>query len=292
MPVNDTNPTNVIFRAKIGMKNWRAAVPTGDGIYYIDVSDPSEPKFSLITLSASNNQVEPQEFSFNLDLTGCDFTDSVAFEWGNYILFTCKEEGSTYINRMYAFHKQFKTFDKLKYFVSCLVDNDGVLWAGSSLTNSVWKLFTGFSANGSYIENYWEGKLSKLQIDELKKTKRLTFRGQIASTQTIRVYASVDGGGFVALGDIEGSASYVSRTARAVIGSPQIGSGEIGGGGDGVPAYSYTREIRLSPLVGKFDEIKLKFEALGAGYASISTVDWYDIQVYGKKNLRQFRQTL
>jgi hypothetical protein len=292
MPIDDLSPSNQIFRVKVGIKNWRAAVATGDGVYYLDTADPSDPKLKLLTLIRTNNQVEPVEISFNVNLSGANFEQGLVYEWGNYIVWTCKEDGEDHINRMYAFHKQFKTIDRLKYLVSCVADNDGELWAGSSLTNSVWKLFSGFSANGSIIENYWEGKLSKQGIDELKKTKRLTIRGQIATDQVIRVSALTDDGEFVVLGDIEGDGSYVTQEASIVVGSPQVGSHEVGGGSDGITANNYIREFRLSQLVSKYDEMKLRFEALGAGYASVSTVNFHDIKTYGQKNLRRFRETL
>lgn len=289
MPVDDLYPTNQIFRQNIGMPSTRAAVATGDGIYYVDNSNPSEPRFKLLTLESANDQVIPTEYSFNVDLSSYNFSSAVMFQWGDYILTACRTSDSTVNNRLIAYHKVWKSFDFTDYFVSVLADNAGALWAGESSTDNVVQLFTGFSANGSLINNFWEGKLTKLEIEQLKKCKRLTIVGQIAQPQTIDVQVSYDGGSFTSIGTIAGTGSYVDVSIAATVGSPQVASAEVAGGGNGIEAYNYIREFRLrSP---KFDEVKIRFEATGVGYASVSEISFYDIKTYGQKNLTAYRQT-
>jgi hypothetical protein len=288
LPISDTGPTNQIFRDRIGMPYWRSGVATGEGVYYIDTSNPSEPKFKVLSLESGNNEVIPILKSFNLDLTGYDFQRSVAYEWGDFLLFTCRVSGADTENRMFVYNKLWNTFDVTDYYVSCLADNAGVLWAGDSGTPNIMQLFTGFSANGSLINNYWEGKLTQLEIDELKKFKRLTIEGDIQRAQNLKVYIAYDRGEFVELGDISGSGEYVDFGQAVTIGSPQIGEGEVGGGGS-ITAHHYRREFRVKSQ--KFDEVKIKFVATDAGYVNVSTIDYYDIKKYGQKNLKRYRQT-
>jgi hypothetical protein len=68
-----------------------------------------------------------------------------------------------------------------------------------------------------------------------------------------------------------------------------VGSSEIGGGSSGTEAYNYVREFRVRS--GRFDRAKLRFEATGVGYASVSELEYYDVTGYGQKNLKSFRTT-
>lgn len=287
--IDDLDVTNEVFREDTGMPHWRAAVATGEGIYYIDNSNPSEPRFKLLTLDTANTEVVPVAISFNVNLSGYDFSDSVAFRWGEYVLFSCKTSNSDNNNRTFAYNTKWKSFDMTNYFAKCFGDYNGALWVGDSASNNVYQAFTGFSANGALIDNYWEGKLSKLQVDQLKKFKRLSLRGQIGSDQSLKVSLAYDGGSFSEVGTIDGDGDYVSTAAATTIGSPQVGSAEVAGGGTGITAYDYIREFRIRS--DRFDEVKVRIEATSVGYASVSEINFYDIKTYTQKNLRRFRTT-
>lgn len=286
---DDVTITNEEWRDKVGMINFRAAVATGGGIYYIDTSNPSEPRFKILSLEVQNEEVTPKVVSFNVDLKKFDFNDGVAYEWGDYIIFCCKELGETKNNRMWVFDRKWQSFDLLDYAVQCLGTKDGLLWAGDSQTNNVLQLFTGYTANDAIINNYWEGALTQLDFDQIKKFKRLTIEGDIQPSQTLEVYLSYDRGSFTLLGEINGNGPYVDKSNAVTVGSPTIASTIVGGGSNGVTAFHYRREFRVRS--DKFDEIKIKFVAKSVGYASVSTQDYYDIRVYDQKNLRRYRTT-
>lgn len=292
---DDVTVENIEWRDNLGMENWRAAVSTGDGIYYIDTRDADKPRFKLLTLQSSgiSTQVVPEEFSYNIDLSGYDFSEGVGYQWEDFVLMTGKVTGTSQNNRVFAYNKVWKSFDVLDYNPTCFAEYDGALWAGDALSNNVMKLFSTTSANGSIIANYWEGKLSKLEVDELKKFKRLTLRGKIGTSQTLRVSLSFDGAPFVEVGSILGTGSYVSSSSDGAIGSSMVGSDEIGGGGSGASGYDYTREFHseLRDIMTRFEEVKIRIEALDVGYASVSEINYYDIKTYGQKNLLAYRQT-
>lgn len=284
---DDLTVTNVIHRVNVGMSSIRAAVEAGEGIYLVDDSNPSKPTFSLLSLDSSNAEVVPTAFSYSLDLSGYDFSAAAATKWGDYVLFFGKVTGASSNNRLFAYNRLWKSLDILEYYGSCVTDNDGELWVGDSATNNVYKAFAGHTANGSLVRNYWEGKLSQVGLDEIKKFKRLTVSGKIGAAQTLRVSISYDGGAFVSLGDVAGTGDYVSAVATSV-GATMVGSAEIGGGGSAT-AYDYVREFRVNS--GRFDRAKLRIEAVGVGYASVSELEYYDITGYGQKNLKRFRTT-
>ncbi len=279
-----------VFREAIGMDNWRAAVATGEGIYYIDTANPSEPRFKLLTLQQQSDRVVPVEFSFNVNLSGFDFSDGVGFQWGDYIAFACKSSSDAAANdRMWLYHKEWKSFDLTNYFVSCMEEYQSNLVCGDSSQNNVYQALTGFSANGSVVQNYWEGKLSKLEVEEIKKFKRLTLRGSIGADQEIEVFLAYDRGPFTSVGTIRGDGGYVNKTSEATVGSPQVGSTEAGGGGSGITAYDYVREIKVNS--DRFDEVKIKFVANSVGYASVTEINYYDVRKYTQKNLQRYRTT-
>lgn len=291
MPVDDLNPTNQVFREGAGMQNWRGSVATGDGIYYIDTSLESEPRIRLLTLEQVNNQVIPVVVTYNFNLSGLAFDKCAAIEWGNYILFACRTEGSEANNRVIAYNKIWKSVDVLNYFVGSFAVLDTVLLGSDPLIQNVNTLFTSFVQGNSLIANYWTGKLTTLEMEYLKKTKRLNIEGDINISQTIQVYYAVDRQPFVLLGTIEGNGAYVDTSTPVTIGSPTIGSYEIAGGTTtGVQASHYRREfIFQTPW---FYQIQLKFVATGSGYASVSTIRYYDITTKNQKDIYRYREFL
>ena len=295
---DDVTAENIEWRDNLGMSNWRAAVSTGDGIYYIDTRDSLKPRFRLLTLQSvsgtTSSNVVPIDFSYNVDLTGYDFSEGVGFQWQDYILFSGRTTGATYNNRVFAYNKVWKSFDILDYTATCFAEYQGRLWAGDSLSNNVLQLFSGTVANEVNVNNYWIGKLTQLQVEEIKKFKRLTLRGFIAREQTIRVYLAFGQGDFVSVGDIEGTGSYVNYSGDGNVGSTMVGSDEIGGGSGGATTgYEYIREFNseLRGVMQKFDEVRIKVEALSTGYASVSEIIYYDVQSYGQKNILSYRST-
>lgn len=293
---DDTNATNLIYRDKVGIPNWRAAVPTGEGIYFVDVSDEKDPQIRLLSLSPYSDQVVPRSVSKNfryknirvgLDLSDYNFDDAVGFEWGDYILFACKTSDSSVNNRVIVYNRVKNTFDVVDYFVSVFANYNGTLIAGDPAQNNVYTLFSGFDDDDSLILGEWEGNEDDLNFDGLKKVKKLVFEGEVGPEQTIKVSASVDNGEYVEIGRIEGSGDYVDSGQPVSVGSLTIGSTEVGGGGTGATAYYYKREIDLG--LDKFQRIKLKFEPLGLGYASISKVRFYDIRLKSRKIPLKYR---
>lgn len=289
LTADDTGATNTIFRYKVGIPNWRAAVPTGDGIYYVDDVDENEPRLRLLTLEASSSEVVPVPLSLNLDLSGYLFDRAASIEYGDLVLFACRTDDSDINNRVIVYNRVWKSLDVLPYFVSCFTIYNGVLVCGDSGSDNVYELFSGLDDDDSSIENYWEGCLSDLEVAQIKKLKRLVLEGEIGPDQNIDVYLSIDNGTYYLLKDedddhsIEGSGSYVDKSQSVNVGAQTIGRHTVGGGGgDGsIPAYHYIRELKVDS--DKFDRIKLKFVATDIGFASVTGEQYKDIRGKGNK---------
>lgn len=282
----DTNATNLIYRENVGIPNWRAAVATGDGVYLIDDLDQTDPKFRLLTLNNISTQVIPDPISNSLNLEDYRFDIGVSGEHGNIIFFECRHKDSTVNNATFTYDKRYKAFDRLDYAFSCAARYNGALVVGDSLSDNVLELFSGFDDNGSTIDNYWDGNLTDHQIAELKRTKRLWIRGEIARNQTLKIYLAIDNGAFVLVGTQNGTDDNVDTSPRPIIGSDSIGTGTLGGTvTDNV--YTYVKEIKLTQ--GKYGKVKIRFKATAIGYVSVSEYTFADILTYPLKLPLKYR---
>lgn len=284
---DDTNATNYIYRDRVGIPNWRAGVETGDGIYYVDDTDQNKPRFRVLRIPEGTTEVLPFSISDKINLEDYRFNLAATIEWGDFILFACRHKKYSYNQTVFIYNKRYKLFDKLDYLVSNFAIYNGALIAGDSLSNNVYTLFSGLDDDDSNINNFWESKLDDLQVDNLKKVKRLVIQGNIGASQTIKVSASFDRDAYVELGTIVGSGSYVDTSQSVNIGATTLGQEEVGGGGDGLIAHNYIRELEIKQ--GKFDEIKLKFEAQDIGWADISYIQFKDVRLKERRVPNRYR---
>jgi hypothetical protein len=188
----------------------------------------------------------------------------------------CRTEDSEVNNRVFTYNKQTGAIDEHDYFASCFAIYGGTLLAGDSATGNVYTLFSGYDDDESDIANYWEGNLNDYGTVRLKRQKKIVLQGEIGPEQSITVSISLDRGSFTEVGTIDGNGTYVDTGQKVNVGSMTIGSGEAGGGGEGITAYNYLKEFRLNS--DQFQLIKIRFEATALGYASVSTVEMKDIR--------------
>jgi len=278
LTADDTDAINEIWRQNIGLSSLRGAVDTGDGIYLIDDSNTSDTTIRLMQYSDANDQVVPNSISDTLDLTGYAFDEACAYKWGDYVLFSCKYRDSTYNNRVLIFNLNYKKWEvPQNYNVSDLTTYNGTLIAGDSVSKNAWELFSGYDDDDAVIENNIIFNLDDLGEENLKKLKKLRLQGEIQTNQSYTIYGAVDNGGYVELGTVSGTDEEVDTASATTIGSSVLGKKEIGGG-TVITAYNYDKTINIADKLNKFQRIKLKIEATGLGYVSISELQYYDIR--------------
>jgi hypothetical protein len=283
----DTDATNLIYRERAGIPNWRAACATGSGIYYIDDTDEKDTKIRLLTLASNSDKIIPIAKSNNLDLSNYLFDKSATIEWGDYILFSCRTKDSSFNNRVLIFNKAWKAWDIRDYRVSCFVIEDGVLLGGDSLSNNVYELFSGFDDDDALINNYWESKLDDQQISRLKKLKKFIISGLIAKDQILDIYFDLDNSGYTLVGQVEGDGPYVDVGQAISVGSLTIGNQTVGSGNEEIFAYKYVVEIKVN--TDQYKEIKRKFVGSGLGFLSISEWEDKDIRIKRARLPRKYR---
>lgn len=294
LTIDDTNAVNENYRDRVSIPNWRAAVETGEGIFFVDDADKEKPRLRLLTFDVSgSDQVVPVDISNNLNLEGYEFDKAAGIAWGDLVIFACRTSDSTYNNRVLVYDRLWKSFDVHDYTASCFEIYDGELKAGDSISNNVYTLFSGFDDDDSEITGYWITGKDQLDYDGLKRTRLLQLQGEIQENQKAKVYVSVDNGGFVEVknsGDtyaIDGQGSYVDIGQAVNVGSLTVGSKEVGGGSDAVLAYYYKTEIKLG--LDNFNNIKIKIEPQGIGYLSVSMIKPRDIRIRGQKLPKKYR---
>lgn len=306
--IDDTEATNLPYRHKVGIPNDRAAVETGEGVYYVDETDQNDTRVRLLTYDKSGSQqVIPVPISNNLDLNNYTFDQGASFLYGDFVMFSGRLKDSTVNNRTIIYNKLYKSWDIIDVGVTCFDIYNGALVGGDAITNNFLTLFDGLADLDANINNQITFGEDFLDKDGLAKSKKFKMRGDIGPDQAIMLEASIDNGPFVEFRTpadialdgtdpedptrtfhaIEGSGSYVDRNNRVTVGPVTLGRGEIGGGGNGIEAYRYEREFSFP--FGKFESVVFRATATRVGWASISLYSFQDVRFKGRKVPRKYR---
>lgn len=284
--LDDTNTTNLPYRL-VGIPYQRAAHQSPEGILFVDVSRPAEPKFRRLQVlqGTTNTTIEPLSLSDALDLSSHAFDYAVAFRWGDYEIFCVQEEvaevANSYNSKMYVRNVQSGAWDILDYYASCLESYEGTLIAGDPISNNVFTLFSGFDELGDVIDNYWTSGDDNLGTENRKTCRRMVINGLIQPDQDLDVYLSYDGGAFSKVYTILGDGPYVDTGIETTIGSYTIGSKVVGGGGSSTASPF---EVDFPINSPKFQTVRVKLQATNIGYVQVNEITFKDIRDKGRKN--------
>jgi hypothetical protein len=281
----DTNPLNELIRTDIGVQTLRSAVGTSAGIMYLNTGNPSKPQLNILerNLTGDNFLTIPQFPHFKFE--NYSYGGVSVFSWDKYVVVACREDSADN-NRLLMCDTQEKSVDVSNYAAQSFTKDDGLLYAGDPLAETVYQLFSGPDDMGTKITNHWISKGSLLGRPSLKKVKKLRFKGQISPEQSIEVSVLIDDGPAQVVGTILGSGDYVDYNSTYAIGTTLIGQDTIGGG-DSSTIYDFLLELKIR--VPKFRKRAVKFEALGYGYCNIQQLTDFDIWTYEDKVPKKYR---
>lgn len=282
--VSSEDITNLPYRERAGIPYWRAQVPTGEGIYYMDATATKNPVVRILEISKFTSEVVPRSISDGLDLSSYGIDQCVMFEWGNYVCFTCKTSDSAANNRLFMFNRIWKTWEVHDLRISDMDAYNGALIGGDSGSNNLFKLFTGLADQDAVISNYLIMGNDLTTSEGSKTLNIMKVAGYIGDDQQLDVSYSLDNEPFVFVKSILGSGAYVDLSQRKVIGSTTLGEDQIGGGQE--PADSiFASPYELEFFVGtaRFERIRIKFEAKAVGYLSVSEYGFVDLRFKGNK---------
>lgn len=285
---DDATFTNLVYRRDIGITNWRSAISTSKGIVFMNTANPDKPELTILQRNPLGDNIEPVSLFNHYKFSNFDYTDCSIDTWERYVVVSCREEGTQINNVILLCDMQTGIVDKSTYGARMFAKNAGVLYIGSPITESVYKIFNGFDDDGSVIENYWIGKDETYDSERLKKFRRLRIMGNITPEQSFDVYISYDGNNFESVGTISGSGEYVDTATPAIIGSNMVGEVQIGGEDSvDVSTYPYFREIKLNPP--KFRKRTIKIIATGIGYVDIAAIMDWDILGFENRIPKKYR---
>jgi len=288
LDATDTNATNEVYRKEIGVPSLRSAVSTGKGIVFINTSNPEKPEMTILQKNITGDNIEPVVLFPHFKFENYTFDDCTVDTYDRYILVSCKTAGATSNDVILLCDIAAGSVDITNYFARTFARTGGLLYSGSSITESVYNLYSGFDNDGDSIDNYYETNDELFETDRLKKIRKIRLRGKIAPDQSYKVYINYDNQGYTHVGTVLGSGSYVDNSYPQSIGNNIIGSSQIGGS-DVTNIYPYLVEIKLSKPP-KFRKRSIKFVAQEIGYVDISYVMDYDIRTFEHKIPNQYRQ--
>lgn len=285
---DDKTFNNQVVRRNIGILTRKSAIATGRGVVFINTANPDRPQLMVLEKNPLGDDILATELIPHFAWEQFDYIDTYMETYGQFVLLSCREDGSLVNDRTLIIDIVKQTVDITNYGMKSLAKDGGTLYGGSPHTESVYKVLNGFDDDGYAIENFWDSKYETYGLRRLKKYRRLRLRGEIDPAQYVEVYADFDGAGYALIGTIRGDASYVNRTSPSSVGTTMVG--EFAVGGDGVTlVYPYEMQIKAIKIP-KFRRRSLRFIAKGIGYVSImESIDW-DILTYEDKLPKLYRQ--
>lgn len=268
-----SDATNSEYWSHIGIPYRLGVFPTGDGVLYLDNTNPAVPKYSVLQIppGSTNLTVVPQWISQDLDLSGFTYTKAIAFRWGEYNILCCQNAlngiPQTYNSLFFIQNIYSSKWNLLDYSVSCLAEFLGALISGDSISPNIETLFSGLDDDANIIPNHWNTAYTDFGFNGLKKTRFLTLEGLIQRDQQIKVSISLDQGNYVEVFTILGTGPYVNNSTPIACGANTLGTTVLGGGAQ-ILANSFTVDIPIN--TDRYQYISVQFEALAIGWAQMN----------------------
>ena len=284
---DDLNPDNAVFRTDVGISNANAAVSTGKGIVFIDTANKEEPQLTVLERNPIGDKIEPLQYLTHFKFDDYDYSDCVLETYGQFVLISCKTEGNAVNNRILVCNIPGNTVSIVNYGADSFSKDGGFLYSGDSLSESTYQTLSGFDDLDEVIENYAITRYERMDTEDLKKVKKMRFKGLIAAGQVLAVYAAFNKDDFQLIGTIRSDGGYVDKGTEYLVGTNLVGEGVVGGSG-GTSVYPYTLEMKVK--TPKFLGRQIKFVAESYGYVSVQYMSDRDVWKYQDKLPAKYRQ--
>jgi len=283
----DVSPTNVVFRREIGIMSLRGSISTQNGIVFMNTANLEKPELTILQRNPVGGEIEPVILFPQFKFANYRYDDATLETYGQFIVLSCKTPTAVNNDTVLLLDVPNKKVDITGYNGRTFVTDGTDLFMGSSITQTVYKIYSGFDDDGAVIPNYWTGKDEMFKSENLKKVKYLRLKGNIQKSQSYEVYIDYDKAGFQLVGTIIGTGTYVDVTSPQTIGSNMIGVSMIGGDSVSI-VYPYFTQLKIK--TPKFRKRTIKLVALGYGYVSVETMMDRDILGFENKLPKRFRQ--
>jgi hypothetical protein len=283
---DDATFTNLVYRADMGIPYFRAATETAKGIIFMDTANPDDPKLTILQRNIYSDSVEPVILFPHFDFSLYDYEYCCIDTYGQWVIIACRSSESDFNDTILLGDLSTGIIDIAFYPARMFAKETGDLYAGSPITQTVYKIFNGFDDDGYVIDNFAITKAETYGVENLKRYRRLKIQGMIEPDQDIQVWASYDDADFELLGTIDGREGYVDVGNPRTVGSSMAGDIPIGGS-NATTVYPYFYELKI--YTPKFRKRELKFIATAMGYAQITSIVEDDIILFEPRIPKRFR---
>lgn len=284
---DDAGAKNEVFRKDMGLPFFRAGASTNKGIFFINTSNPTKPEMTILQKSTVSLSVEPRVLFKHFKFSDFVFDATSITTYDRWMVVFCRTAASTTNDRILMCNIETNTVDVVAYSGKMGIQDGQSFYVADSITQSVYSTFNGFDDLGSAISAHWTGRDELMDTTNLKKTRRLWFKGFIGVDQSVGIHINLDSQGFQKVGTIVGSESYVSAISSQSIGGNFIGEAQLGGS-DVSSASSYFIESKIK--TGKFRKISIKLVPEGIGYFDFNMIVFWDNLLFEARLPKAFRQ--
>lgn len=284
---DDLGATNEVYRKEMGLPFFRASISTNRGIFFVNTNNPTKPEVTVLEKSAVSLTVLPKTLFKHFKFSNYVYDQCFIGSYDRWMVILCRTADSTTNNRMLLCDIDKNTVDIIAYSGNMCIQDGYNFYVADSVTTGVYSTFSGFDDLGNPVDSYWIGRDEMMGTDQLKKNRKMRFKGKIGVNQSVGIYTSLDEQGFQKVGSIVGSASYVNQADSQAIGSNYIGETQIGGitVSSALPYY-----MEIKTLTDKYRKITVKLIPEGIGYFDFDTITFWDILLYENRLPKAFRQ--
>lgn len=285
--VDDLGATNQVFRKEMGLPYFRAALSTNKGIFFINTANPTNPVMTILQKQQTGNFVEPVTLFGEFDFANYTYDHAAFATYDRWIAVFCRTPKSTTNNRILMCNLESRTVDIVGYTGNMGIQSGSKFYVADSVQSSVYDTFSGFDDLGNSVVGFWKGRDETMgtssgkgvavRTDDLKKFRKLKFKGNISLGQSVGVYLSYDSGAYTLVGTIYGGASYVNRSLGQAIGGSLIGVEQVGGD-DATNVYPYYMEMKVRPP--KFRKVTMKLVPDGIGHFDFNLITYNDLLLF------------
>lgn len=288
---DDLTGSNKLFRRNVGIPNWRAVVPTSTGIVFVNTANPDGARLEILKRNLTGDSFDSVELAPQFDWTAYTYDNAALEVYGDYVVIACKSAttSGTKNDRVLLVNMKLNpvAVDITYYNANCFAIDGNTFYAGDSLSENVYTLYTGFDDDDSPITAYYTTHKDLMGTDSLKRVRTEQWRGALSLDQGFEIYASYDDSAFELVATITGRGDYIDAGTPETVGSHLVGSIGLGGDSDGEDVYTFLTEIK--PRSPKFRQRRLKIVPTGVGYLRINHYRDTDVLVYEDKLPKKYR---
>jgi hypothetical protein len=296
----DLAATNLVYRRTMGVPSHNAATSTVHGIVFLNTARPEKPELTILQRNPVGGDVEPSVLFSQFKFANYVYDDCTIDTFDRYLVIACKTANAINNDTILLCDIAQRSVDITSFNARTFANDVGKLYIGSSVTATVYQLYTGYDDDTLSIGNFWTSKGESLRPapgpkggrprryipDVLKKTRKLRLKGLIQPSQYYEVYVSYDDAGFQLVGTVRGTGSYVDNTDMTEIGTNIVGGGQVGGD---VLAQVFRYYVELKLKSPKFRKRTIKIVAKSIGYVDIELMTDHNITAFEARIPKRYR---